>query len=73
MSANAKKAGVPVVVVLLSGRPLILGDVLDRADALVAAWLPGTEGQGVADVLFGDYKPTGKLPAHLAAVDSAAR
>ena len=58
---NLKKAGVPVVVVLLSGRPLILGDVLDQADALVAAWLPGSEGQGVADVLFGDYKPTGKL------------
>jgi beta-glucosidase len=31
------------------------------ADAIVAAWLPGTEGAGVADVLFGDYKPTGKL------------
>ena len=56
-----KAAGIPVVVVLLSGRPMILGDVLDKADALVAAWLPGTEGQGVADVLFGDYKPTGKL------------
>ncbi len=51
----------PVAVVLLSGRPLILGDVLDRADALAAAWLPGSEGQGVADVLFGDCKPTGKL------------
>ncbi len=56
-----KKAGTPVVVVLLSGRPLILGNVLDQADALVAAWLPGSEGQGVADVLFGDSKPTGKL------------
>jgi beta-glucosidase len=40
---------------------MILGDVLDQADALVAAWLPGTEGDGVADVLFGGYKPTGKL------------
>jgi len=56
-----KAAGIPVVVVLVSGRPMILGDVLDDANALVAAWLPGTEGQGVADVLFGDYKPTGKL------------
>ena len=56
-----KAAGIPVVVVLLSGRPMILGDVLGEASALVAAWLPGTEGQGVADVLFGDYKPTGKL------------
>ena len=59
--ANVKKAGIPVVVVVVSGRPLILGEALAQADALVAAWLPGTEGQGVADVLFGDYKPTGKL------------
>lgn len=56
-----KKAGVPLVVVLLSGRPMILEPVLADADAIVAAWLPGTEGQGVADVLFGDYRPTGKL------------
>ncbi len=59
--ANVKKAGLPTVVVLLSGRPMILGDALAQADALVAAWLPGTEATGVADVLFGDYKPTGKL------------
>ncbi len=59
--ANMKAAGIPVVVVLLSGRPLILGDVLDKADAVVAAWLPGTEGAGITDVLFGDFKPTGKL------------
>jgi beta-glucosidase len=58
---NMKKAGIPVVVVLLSGRPMIIDSVLDKADAFVAAWLPGTEGQGVADVLFGDYNPTGKL------------
>ncbi len=58
---NLKQAGIPVLVVLVSGRPLALGGVLDECDALVAAWLPGTEGQGVADVLFGDYKPTGKL------------
>ena len=56
-----KSAGIPLVVILISGRPMILGDVLDQADGLIAAWLPGTEGQGVADVLFGDYKPTGKL------------
>ena len=40
---------------------MILGRVLDDADALVAAWLPGTEGAGVADVLFGDHPPTGAL------------
>ena len=56
-----KGAGIPVVVVLLSGRPLILDKILDKADALVAAWLPGTEGRGVTDVLFGDYNFTGKL------------
>ncbi len=58
---NAKTGGAPVVLVLLSGRPLILGEALELADAVVAAWLPGTEGSGVADVLLGDYAPTGKL------------
>jgi len=58
---NMKQAGIPVVAVLLSGRPMIINDVLGQCDAFVAAWLPGTEGQGVVDVLFGDYKPTGKL------------
>ena len=52
---------IPVVVVLLSGRPMIVTDEIDRWDSFVAAWLPGTEGSGVADVLFGDYNPTGKL------------
>ena len=60
--ANAKKAGVPVVVVLFSGRPMLITDALANADAFIAAWLPGTEGSGIADVLFGDYKPGGKLP-----------
>ncbi len=59
--ANVKKAGIPTVVILIAGRPMILGNVLQQADAFMAAFLPGTEGQGVADVLFGDYKPTGKL------------
>ena len=58
---SLKSQGVPVVVVLISGRPLILDPILDDADAVIAAWLPGTEGIGVADVLFGDYNPTGKL------------
>jgi beta-glucosidase len=59
--STMKAAGIPVVVVIFSGRPLILGDVLNKADAVVAAWLPGTEGAGVTDVLFGDFKPSGKL------------
>jgi beta-glucosidase len=58
---NIKNSGILVVVVLISGRPMIINDVLEQADVFLAAWLPGTEGQGVADVLFGDYKPTGKL------------
>jgi beta-glucosidase len=59
---KAKKTGAPVVVVLISGRPMILGPTLEASDAFIAAWLPGTQGEGVADVLFGDYHPTGKLP-----------
>ena len=58
---NMKLANIPVVVVLLSGRPMIVNDALAASNAFVAAWLPGTEGQGVADVLFGDHKPSGKL------------
>jgi len=57
----AKRSGKPMIVVLLTGRPLVLGEVVDAASALVCAWLPGTEGGGVADVLYGAYKPTGKL------------
>ena len=58
---QAKKAGMRVVAVIFSGRPLILEPIFDDVDALIAAWLPGTEGDGIADVLFGTYNPTGKL------------
>jgi len=47
-----KAAGIPVVSLFLSGRPLWVNPYLNESDAFVAAWLPGTEGQGVADVLF---------------------
>ncbi len=50
------------VVLVVSGRPQIVTDLLGDVDALVASWLPGTEGAGVADVLFGDRGFTGKLP-----------
>ncbi len=60
--AKAKASGAPVVTVLLSGRPLVLNNALADSSAFVAAWLPGTEGLGVTDVLFGDFKFTGKLP-----------
>lgn len=59
---RVKDTGIPVVVVLISGRPMIVEPELENWDAFLAAWLPGTEGAGVADVIFGEYNPTGKLP-----------
>ena len=53
---------VKCLVILISGRPLVIKDYLPLVDAFVAAWLPGTEGQGVTDVIFGDYGFHGKLP-----------
>ncbi|KAL6567042.1 hypothetical protein OROMI_015446 [Orobanche minor] len=52
---------VKCVVVIVSGRPVFIEPYLEKIDALVAAWLPGTEGQGVGDVLFGEYGFTGRL------------
>jgi beta-glucosidase len=57
-----KQAGLPTVVVLVVGRPMIIDPILDVADAIVVAWLPGSEADGITDVLFGDVPPTGKLP-----------
>lgn len=54
--------GIPVIVVLISGRPLVVNAELAESRAFVAAWLPGSEGAGVADVLFGDAHFTGALP-----------
>ena len=54
--------GVPVVVVLVSGRPLLVGPELAASAAFVAAWLPGTEGGGVAEVLLGESDFRGRLP-----------
>ena len=56
-----KAAGIPVVSVFLSGRPLWVNPELNQSDAFVAAWFPGSEGEGVADVLVGeqDGKPNG--------------
>jgi beta-glucosidase len=58
---QAKAAGKKVVAIVVSGRPVLITSHLASADAWIAAWLPGTEGDGVADVLFGDVKFTGKL------------
>lgn len=58
-----KDTGKPLVVVLMNGRPLTIPWLDQNADALVEAWFPGTQGGlGIADVLFGDYNPSGKLP-----------
>ncbi|TDP97521.1 glycoside hydrolase family 3 protein [Labedaea rhizosphaerae] len=59
--AKLKATGVPVVVVLVSGRPLDIAAQLPTFDGLVEAWLPGSEGAGVADVLYGDRRPSGRL------------
>jgi beta-glucosidase len=59
---NVRASSERMVVIIMSGRPLIITDQLQDADSWVAAWLPGSEGQGIADVLFGDYPFTGTLP-----------
>ena len=53
--------GIKVVTVLISGRPLLVNEELARSAAFVAAWLPGSEGEGIAEVLFGDYDFKGRL------------
>jgi len=61
VTAVAEK--IPTLVMLFSGRPVVLEPhVLEQPVAVVAAWLPGSEGQGMADVIFGDYDFVGKLP-----------
>ncbi|MER6571387.1 glycoside hydrolase family 3 N-terminal domain-containing protein [Streptomyces sp. NPDC001093] len=55
-------AAMKCAVLIVSGRPQLVGDRLGRIDALVASWLPGTEGEGVADVLYGNRPFTGQLP-----------
>ncbi|MFO7524025.1 MAG: glycoside hydrolase family 3 N-terminal domain-containing protein [Ignavibacteriaceae bacterium] len=58
---NFNNAGIPYVIILISGRPMIITEEIENCSAFVAAWLPGTEAQGIADVLFGDYNFKGKL------------
>jgi beta-glucosidase len=54
---------IPTLVIVISGRPLIIeSHVLEQIEALVAAWLPGTEGMGITDCLFGDHDFVGTLP-----------
>jgi len=54
--------GCPVIVIMLSGRPMTIGDEYQKWDAFIAAWLPGTEGGGIADVLFTSRDFTGRTP-----------
>jgi len=54
--------GSKVIVVLVSGRPLVVSNQIEQSDAFIAAWLPGSEGNGIAEVLFGDFNFKGKLP-----------
>ncbi|BBN08676.1 beta-glucosidase [Marchantia polymorpha subsp. ruderalis] len=54
-------AEVKCLVIVISGRPLVIEPYMPQIDALVAAWLPGSEGQGISDVIFGDYDFVGKL------------
>ena len=72
-SLNAR--GIPVVAVFLTGRPMWVNDILNDSDAFVVSWLPGSEGQGVADVLLADaqgnvqFDFVGKLPMPWPALD----
>jgi beta-glucosidase len=59
--ARMRKQCKTLIVILLSGRPLIVTDVIEQVDAFVAAFLPGSEASAMADVLFGDVPFTGKL------------
>jgi beta-glucosidase len=59
--SQARAAGKPVVALVFSGRPVLISDALEDADAWIAGWLPGSEGDGIAEVLFGDYGFTGAL------------
>ncbi len=59
--ASVRQHSKKLIIILLSGRPMIVGSELNQSDAFIAAFLPGTEGQGLADVLFGDQPFTGKL------------
>ena len=58
-----KATGKPVIVVYIEGRPLNMNWASENADALLCAWYPGQEGgNAIADILFGDYNPAGRLP-----------
>lgn len=57
-----QEKGIKTIVILVSGRPLVVTNQIEKSDAFVAAWLLGSEGDGVAEVLFGESNFSGKLP-----------
>ena len=59
---NLKNKSKKIIVIIISGRPLDIKEYINDWDAIIAAWLPGSEGQGVADMLFGEFEFTGTLP-----------
>jgi len=59
--ADKKKEDIPAIAIIVAGRPLDITEYMDMFDGIIMAWLPGTEGAGIADVLFGQYDFTGKL------------
>ena len=59
---SVRSKGLPLVVLLISGRPLLVDEEMAAANAFIAAWLPGSEGDGVAEVLFGTESFSGTLP-----------
>jgi beta-glucosidase len=58
---NVKKLKIPYVVLIISGRPIIIDKMINDAPAVVACWLPGTQAEGITDVIFGDFDFKGKL------------
>ncbi|MCX7720026.1 MAG: glycoside hydrolase family 3 protein [Dictyoglomus thermophilum] len=58
---NIFKEKKPIVMILLVGRPVDIENYLSKASGVICAWLPGTEGEGITDILFGDFNPKGRL------------
>lgn len=59
---NISRAKIPLITILITGRPILIKDIMKKSDALLVVWFPGTEVEGVVDVLTGKYPPQGKLP-----------
>lgn len=59
--SKIENTGRPFITILVSGRPMVVTDEIKMSDAFIASFLPGTEGEGVADIIYGKVKPTGRL------------